>query len=445
MVHTEGLGESPRWELDSIYPGLESEPFRNAMTELSGQLDHLDQILDQYEAAQAVSAAAASPEDEVEAFTRFIDCYLDRMNVIATENRKLHLYVQCIVDTDSSNSLAARRLSELDPFDIRIQRQTTRFQSWLRKKSELLNQVISKSELARAHAFYLQSTAEQSRYMMSDAEEALAAELASSGLNAWFNLYTKIWSQLSVPFERNGQHEELPLAEIQNIAMLDPDGAVRERAARAEAAAWASMREPLAAALNGSKGAKIALNKRRGRMNSLHAALDEARIDPVTAARLAPNDSQRIGRALEVFQLTGTPMSALLDRAQSTLPYRVLQLALIPSDRAVLHQRIAERFDAMLAAGLLDEVASLRRTRALNADLPAMRAVGYRQAWAYLEGELGLAALREQGIAATRQLAKRQLTWLRSWPDAVTLDCLAEDLEAQATALVARHLKPGWP
>jgi len=172
---------------------------------------------------------------------------------------------------------------------------------------------------------------------------------------------------------------------------------------------------------------------------ALHAEL--AVVDPETAARLAPNDSQRIGRALEVFRLTGTPMSALLARAQSELPYRVLQLALIPSDRAVLHQRIAARFDAMLAEGLVDEVISLRRTYALTADLPAMRAVGYRQAWAYLEGEIELEELREQGIAATRQLAKRQLTWLRSWPDAVALDCLAEDLEAQATTRVARHLQ----
>jgi len=171
---------------------------------------------------------------------------------------------------------------------------------------------------------------------------------------------------------------------------------------------------------------------------ALHAEL--AQVDPVTAARLAPNDSQRIGRALEIFRLTGKPMSALLDRAQSELPYRVLQLALIPSDRAVLHQRIAARFDAMLADGLIDEVKSLRQTFALNANLPAMRAVGYRQAWAYLDGEIDRGELREQGIAATRQLAKRQLTWLRSWPDAVVLDCLAEDLEAQAAALVARHL-----
>ena len=173
---------------------------------------------------------------------------------------------------------------------------------------------------------------------------------------------------------------------------------------------------------------------------ALHAEL--AAVDPETAARLAPNDSQRIGRALEVFRLTGTPMSALFDKAQFELPYRVLQLALIPSDRAVLHQRIAARFDAMLAQGLLDEVQTLRRTWALNSDLPAMRAVGYRQAWAYLDGDFDLKTLRERGIAATRQLAKRQLTWLRSWPNAVMLDCLADDLEAQAFERVRAHLQP---
>jgi len=171
---------------------------------------------------------------------------------------------------------------------------------------------------------------------------------------------------------------------------------------------------------------------------ALHA--DLAQLDPDSAARLAPNDSQRICRALEIFQLTGVPMSALLDKGQTALPYRVLQLALIPSERAVLHQRIAARFDAMLAEGLLDEVNSLRQTFALNSDLPAMRAVGYRQAWTYLDGGMDIHGLREQGIAATRQLAKRQLTWLRSWPDAVELDCLASDLEAQAFARAERFL-----
>ncbi len=171
---------------------------------------------------------------------------------------------------------------------------------------------------------------------------------------------------------------------------------------------------------------------------ALHA--DLAAVDAATAARLAPNDAQRIGRALEIFRLSGRPMSALLARTENVLPYRVLQLALVPSDRAELHRRIATRFDAMLAEGLLDEVRRLRADPRLTPDRPAMRAVGYRQAWAFLDGVIDIEALREQGIAATRQLAKRQLTWLRSWADAVVLDCLAADLEAQATVRVAAHL-----
>lgn len=171
---------------------------------------------------------------------------------------------------------------------------------------------------------------------------------------------------------------------------------------------------------------------------ALHAELRI--VDPVTAARLAPNDAQRIGRALEIHRLSGQPMSAQLARRENALPYRVLQLALIPGDRAVLHQRIAARFDAMLAEGLLDELRGLQMRYPLTPDLPAMRAVGYRQAWAHLEGTIDAQTLREQGIAATRQLAKRQLTWLRSWPEVVTLDCLAEDLAAQAEARVRAFL-----
>jgi tRNA dimethylallyltransferase len=171
---------------------------------------------------------------------------------------------------------------------------------------------------------------------------------------------------------------------------------------------------------------------------ALHA--DLAEVDAVTAQRLAATDAQRIGRALEVYRLSGTPMSALFDSTPAVLPYRVLQLALIPSDRAVLHQRIADRFDAMLAAGLLDELIGLRARYPLNAGMPSMRAVGYRQAWAYLQGEIDLPTLREQGLAATRQLAKRQLTWLRSWPDSVVLDCLDAQLVARAIACVTAHL-----
>lgn len=167
---------------------------------------------------------------------------------------------------------------------------------------------------------------------------------------------------------------------------------------------------------------------------------DLAGVDPQTAARLAPNDAQRIGRALEIFRLTGRPMSMQLAREKPGLPYEALQLALIPSDRAALHRRIAARFDAMLAEGLIEEVRSLRARAGLAPELPAMRAVGYRQTWAFLDGEIDAAGLREKGIAATRQLAKRQLTWLRSWPQAVPLDCLADDLNAQATTRVRAFL-----
>ena len=172
---------------------------------------------------------------------------------------------------------------------------------------------------------------------------------------------------------------------------------------------------------------------------ALHAEL--ARHDPLTAARLQPTDAQRIQRALEVFRVSGVPLSAQLTATYSQLPYRVLQLALIPSERSVLHQRIAARFDAMLAEGLLEELAALRRQFALHAGMTAMRCVGYRQAWEYLDGLINQTELRDKGIAATRQLAKRQLTWLRSWPETLELDCLADDLELQALTKIQRHLK----
>jgi len=147
---------------------------------------------------------------------------------------------------------------------------------------------------------------------------------------------------------------------------------------------------------------------------ALHAEL--ARVDPAIAARLSPNDAQRIQRALEVWELAGRPMSALLTSAGADLPFHLRAYALIPESRSELHRRIAERFDRMLADGLVEEVADLRRRYALHGGLPSMRCVGYRQVWSYLDGAYGRDELREKGIAATRQLAKRQLTWLRSLP-----------------------------
>jgi len=179
---------------------------------------------------------------------------------------------------------------------------------------------------------------------------------------------------------------------------------------------------------------------------ALHARL--GMLDPVTAARLAPNDAQRINRALEIIELSGKPMSELLARrAKTELPFDLVSFALEPSDRAVLHRRIAQRFDQMLGqtddAGIVAETARLRARGDLSPNLPSMRCVGYRQAWEYLDGTIDRAGLRETGIVATRQLAKRQLTWLRAMPDRIVVDCLGPDpartLLDQVQALRARH------
>ncbi len=164
---------------------------------------------------------------------------------------------------------------------------------------------------------------------------------------------------------------------------------------------------------------------------ALHARL--ATIDPVTAARLELNDSQRIQRALEVYELSGVPLSQLFSQqTRSALPFALQSFALEPLDRSVLHQRIVTRFDAMLAGGaLLDEVKTLRARGDLHLGLPSMRCVGYRQSWEYLDGAYDLATFREKGIIATRQLAKRQLTWLRSMPDRVVVDCINGDPAAE--------------
>ncbi|MFO1325612.1 MAG: tRNA (adenosine(37)-N6)-dimethylallyltransferase MiaA [Burkholderiales bacterium] len=167
---------------------------------------------------------------------------------------------------------------------------------------------------------------------------------------------------------------------------------------------------------------------------ALHAEL--ARVDPATAARLPPTDAQRIQRALEVHALTGVPLSALQGRRERAAPDAAIAIALVPDDRARLHAAIARRFDAMLQAGLVDELRALRARHALAPQMPAMRCVGYRQAWDFLDGRIDAPALRERGIAATRQLAKRQLTWLRSSP-AVRFEPTSPTVATDVAAFVA--------
>jgi len=176
---------------------------------------------------------------------------------------------------------------------------------------------------------------------------------------------------------------------------------------------------------------------------ALHARLRER--DPAAAERIGPNDAQRIQRALEVIELTGRSLSEQQQGGGGEpFAWRVLKLALVPADRAPLHARIAARIDAMLKGGFLDEVRQLRARGDLHADLPAIRAVGYRQAWEYLDGQTSAAECRDRGIFATRQLAKRQITWLRSELDARVLDPERPDVMLIAEAAMELFLaQPG--
>jgi tRNA dimethylallyltransferase len=187
----------------------------------------------------------------------------------------------------------------------------------------------------------------------------------------------------------------------------------------------------------------------------LHKQL--AMVDAETAARLKQTDTQRVQRAMEIYRITGQPMSALINKSLSRergerseggaagwgegeLPYRVIPIALVPSDRAQLHARIATRFSAMLEQGLVDELRGLRKKYPLQPNMTSMRCVGYRQAWQFMEGEINEAQLLETGIAATRQFAKRQLTWLRSMPENIEVDCLTHNLEKIVLSELSRFV-----
>ena len=206
-----------------------------------------------------------------------------------------------------------------------------------------------------------------------------------------------------------------------------------------------ALREGLSALPEADAGVRAAIDARAAREGwpALHAEL--ARVDPATAARLSPHDAQRIQRALEVHALTGRLLSQLQGEREGKRGVGpTIEVALAPADRAELHAAIARRFDAMLDAGLIDEVRALRERYPLHPDLPSMRCVGYRQVYDYLEGHVDRPGLRERGIAATRQLAKRQLTWLRGM-ETEPLECFAADVIDKASARVARALERTKP
>lgn len=266
----------PHWDLSNVYPGLESEEFKNATSQIKAQLEGLDQYL----AANEIARGGPVPPEPA-ALADIIAGYLDRMNAILRLGATLRAYVSSFVATDSYDNTARKLMSQLEPLLVQIQRQEVQFRGWIgtvAEQAELFQAALALEGPAKEHRFKVTETAEQSRYLMSEAEEGLASELSLSGIRAWGKLQGIVTSQLKVPFERDGKVEELPVTVLQNLR-TDADEDVRRRAHKAELAAWESVREPLAACMNGVKGSVVTLNRRRGRTDALHQPIDQARID----------------------------------------------------------------------------------------------------------------------------------------------------------------------
>ena len=272
------LGQLPRWDLSNVYPGLETEPLRRAFSELKSQVDALDEFLDRNKISRSTSN---QPGQDVPQTKLRIDGYLERVNSALRLYSTIGAYVGSYVATDSYNTTAKRLESELEMIGVRLRKQEVRFRGWIGTIKETLPSILALPGTAKEHAFHIREAAEQSRYLMSEPEEALAAELELSGSSAWSKLHGTVCSQLTVEFELEGRVQKIPITTLQNLSH-NPDPELRRRAYEAELATWESVREPLAAALNGVKGSSITLDKRRGRKDALHDSLDTSRIDRET-------------------------------------------------------------------------------------------------------------------------------------------------------------------
>ncbi len=264
----------PRWDLSNVYPSLESREFESALTTVQGQIDGLEKLF----AKKVAKMDAKTPVKELAAVAGKA---IDGFNDLSVTAGTVRAYIQSFVTTDSHNTLAMKKMSEFQMVGVRMQNLGNQFQAWVGKLAPVLEKVIKADPTARAHAFSLRDTADQSKYMMSAEEEALAAELSLSGASAWSKLQGTVTSQLTVDFELDGKIQTLPMPALINLHS-HPDESVRRRAYEAEMAAWKTVEEPLAACMNGVKGTANTLNHHRGRTDALHPAIDMARIDRQT-------------------------------------------------------------------------------------------------------------------------------------------------------------------
>ncbi len=268
----------PRWDLTNVYPALDSPSFQADFAKLVAKVGHLEGYLSE-------QAAIFRSDADANELAKIVGELTDRFNQVILQADTLEAYIHSFITTDSYNQTARRLLSKFEQVDVRLWKQRVRFQSYIGSVVASLPEIYKLEPTARAHAFALNEYAEQSQYLMSEAEESLAADLSLSGSNAWNKLQGTVTSQLSVDFELEGTVQKLPMPALINLRS-HPEESVRRRAYEAETRAWESVSETLAAALNGVKGTASTLDRRRGRKDDLHSALDKARIDHQTLAAM---------------------------------------------------------------------------------------------------------------------------------------------------------------
>ncbi len=264
----------PHWDLSNVYPSLESKEFEAAIVTVKSRIENLEKMF----AEKTSKMDAGTP---VETLAPVVGESIEKFNALYELSGTLRAYIMSFSSTDSHNMLAMKKMSEFQMIGVRMQKVGTQFQAWIGKLAPVLEKVIAVDPVASAHAFALRNTAEQAKYLMSEAEEALGAELNLSGSNAWSKLQGTVTSQLTVDFELDGKVQKLPMPALINLHS-HPDETVRRRAYEAEIAAWESVREPLAACMNGVKGTANTFNKHRSRTDAVHQAIDMARIDRAT-------------------------------------------------------------------------------------------------------------------------------------------------------------------
>ncbi|MBT3315749.1 MAG: M3 family oligoendopeptidase [Anaerolineae bacterium] len=268
----------PHWDLSNVYPGLDSAEFNQALKTLSSQINA-------FEAFFANKVSASSTQSSAEELGKLAEEVLNRFNESNDLAETISSYIYSFISTDSFNQLAKRVLSQFEQIEVNLRMLGVQAQQWIGSIADRLPEIMQVSELAQAHAFFLQETAEQSRYLMSEAEESLAAALSLSGTSGWEKLQGTVTSQLKIKFDLDGEEQELSSPALINLHS-HPDEDVRKRAYEAEMAAWEAVQEPLASSMNGIKGAVNTLNERRGREDALHASIDAARIDRATLSAM---------------------------------------------------------------------------------------------------------------------------------------------------------------